>query len=207
MEKVLSRKFNVTLEQDLNSGVIISERWENEQGLLYRPNGSSIIERDPKTGRIVKLLWTNSQGELHREGDKPAHINIDPYSLVITHELYAVNGKEHRQLGGAPSWVDRDASSGKVIFEGWKQDGEFYRENGLPILVEFDPKSGMATRIEYGEGRRYTACEILRDPSTGAFLNGEPDPKYCYEIEPISKPLYFSEMQCSLYQQPFQLKI
>jgi hypothetical protein len=205
MENFLTKEFKVILNCDPTSGKVLTEYWENEQGNAYRLDGPSLIERCPKTNHIIELVWTNSDGKLHREDDKPAHILIDPLTSVITLENYYINGKQHRQVN--PSFIRRDATSGKVTEEQWRQDDEFYRETGLPIIVEFDPRLEIAIVANYGEGRTYTICEVERDPLTGAFVKGEPNAPYNQEIRPYSQPRYFNQKQCSLYEQALQLAI
>lgn len=158
--------YQVTVYTDPETGRLTHEFWETQAGKSYSPHGPASRHWDKDTGGIVREDWRDSQGKLHRGGDKPARVVINPYTKVIEREEYFIHGKAHRLLKGAPSRIDRDPQSGKVVFEEWKQQGEYFRGWGNPSVVFRSEENGAIIREEYW--KKDECHEIIeRDPITG----------------------------------------
>jgi len=69
---VRSEVYQVTIERDPATGVVVRETWANEEQLPHRPDGPAQINRDSKTGVITSEAWLQN-GHLDRL-DGPAQI-------------------------------------------------------------------------------------------------------------------------------------
>lgn len=165
MAKLIDENYQVRVQRHPDTGKLVQEFWQNANG-YYCPHGPAITRWDQDTSNIIEKVWFNKKGETHRDGDKPAMICINPYTNIVTCEVYYINGEVHRLLEGAPTRIDRNPVTGQIEYQEWQVHGEMHRENGLPAAIRIIPETGIVVLEGYycqGE----LIKEIERDPITG----------------------------------------
>jgi hypothetical protein len=95
--------YEVTIRHDVETNVVVSERWEKE-GLAHREHGPALISRDPITGVIIDEKWFKNN-ELHRDHG-PADILRKPdgrvyYSAWYQHGEKVPSPRRARRVGKA----------------------------------------------------------------------------------------------------------
>ena len=78
------------------------------------PDGKPSETFFDEQGRVTKMVW-HLEGREHRING-PAKIFIDPETGVHVLECYRHHGQEPTSTE-TPIWTERDAASGKVIYE------------------------------------------------------------------------------------------
>lgn len=174
------------------SGRLINAQYFVE-GAPDRIDGPCRTKWHPVTGAVVMEVWARN-GQTHRGGNKPAIQLIDPTNGVIATEEYWVWGEESRSNG--PSRIARDPTTGKVIYEEWKQGNQLTRDGDQPAITEIDPQSDIIVRWEFWvDGALHNSAGpaiIVRDPVDGSILreefyrDGERQP--ARELEPTPTP-------------------
>lgn len=113
-----------TIVTDLESGVVLLEKYTRAGRLHREPNdGPALIKRAP-TGQILEYSYC-LKGQWHRE-DGPAHATFDA-SGAILEEAYSRDGYLHRDPKEGPAFTSRNVH-GVVLHEHYIFHMEYYRD-------------------------------------------------------------------------------
>ena len=172
MEREEQENYQVSIFRSKETGRITHEFWEVSEDHYYCPHGPAKRKWDAETGELTSETWYNREGQIHRGGDQPAVVTYNPYTKKVESEEYFINGKGHRSLEGAPTYIEWDTKSGKVVSEEWKVDGKLHRGNGQPAIINRCTENDVIIfEAYYLNGEEGEVIE--RDPKTGKSYWGQ----------------------------------
>lgn len=113
-----------------------------------------VVEQEPESGRIVSEHWYNARDELHRDGDLPAVVEYSKNSEGVPIAMdWFQNGKRHRS-GDKPASIVYDLDDPeRVIFEAYAVLDEYHRDGSRPAvrIINDEERSEERRYCVYGE--------------------------------------------------------